>query len=319
MALVIGGYLSATIATTIGGPAMRRSRRPLSPGVAVIGSLVTDLVAGPRHREPSQPRVLRALGALCIRDARGGVGRGGASGAVRRGRDADRDRRLRHLRRARRRGVGAEAVLPNFWGTIGPYLPTGAGTTAVRNTIYFGGNGIGARSSCSPSISSSAPSSRRVPRPRRRTPPAMSSRPQQPQPSSEWAWACSRLSSSASLTRSERAHRVLRSATQPSSIVRRSACPRRRHASVDAVFETAHRDVEVGGGSWRGRSHIVFHPLLPLALVLVAGLASRPMRRPKSPAAAARSPPRRPRHKSVAGAANSSPRWYASPIGIPAR
>ena len=46
--------------------------------------------------------------------------------------------------------------LPSFWGTIGPYLPPGAGTTAVRNTIYFGGNGIGARWSSSPSISSSA-------------------------------------------------------------------------------------------------------------------------------------------------------------------
>ena len=30
-----------------------------------------------------------------------------------------------------------------FWSTIGPYLPPGAGTTAVRNTIYFDGNGIG--------------------------------------------------------------------------------------------------------------------------------------------------------------------------------
>jgi hypothetical protein len=33
--------------------------------------------------------------------------------------------------------------LPSFWGTIGPYLPPGAGTTAVRNTIYFGGHGTG--------------------------------------------------------------------------------------------------------------------------------------------------------------------------------
>ena len=47
MALVIGGYLSATIATTIGGPATRRWRAPVLAGVAVIGSLATDLVAGP--------------------------------------------------------------------------------------------------------------------------------------------------------------------------------------------------------------------------------------------------------------------------------
>lgn len=29
-------------------------------------------------------------------------------------------------------------VLPGFWRTIGPWLPTGAGTTLVRNTSYFG-------------------------------------------------------------------------------------------------------------------------------------------------------------------------------------
>jgi len=40
-------------------------------------------------------------------------------------------------------GTVPRPCLPSFWGTIGPYLPPGAGTTAVRNTIYFGGNGIG--------------------------------------------------------------------------------------------------------------------------------------------------------------------------------
>jgi hypothetical protein len=40
-------------------------------------------------------------------------------------------------------GSVARPFLPSFWGTIGPYLPPGAGTTAVRNTIYFDGNGIG--------------------------------------------------------------------------------------------------------------------------------------------------------------------------------
>jgi hypothetical protein len=40
-------------------------------------------------------------------------------------------------------GTIPRPFLPSFWGTIGPYLPPGAGTTAVRNTIYFGGNGIG--------------------------------------------------------------------------------------------------------------------------------------------------------------------------------
>ena len=48
MALVVGGYLSATIATTVAGPATRRWRRaPVLAAVAAIGALVTDLVAGP--------------------------------------------------------------------------------------------------------------------------------------------------------------------------------------------------------------------------------------------------------------------------------
>jgi hypothetical protein len=34
------------------------------------------------------------------------------------------------------------AYLPGLWRTFGPYLPAGAGTTIVRNTIYFGGNAI---------------------------------------------------------------------------------------------------------------------------------------------------------------------------------
>ena len=40
-------------------------------------------------------------------------------------------------------GTIPSAFLPGFWRVIGPYLPAGAGTTAVRNTIYFGGNEVG--------------------------------------------------------------------------------------------------------------------------------------------------------------------------------
>ena len=40
-------------------------------------------------------------------------------------------------------GTVPSAFLPEFWRIFGPYLPAGAGTTAVRNTVYFGGNEIG--------------------------------------------------------------------------------------------------------------------------------------------------------------------------------
>jgi hypothetical protein len=143
MALVIGGYLSATIATTIGGPVMRRSRAPVLAGVAVIGSLVTDLVAGPligaiptdkffvlwalfafvmlavAWAAAALQALFGAAGTLIVIVVFVIFGAPAAGGSVPR------------------------PLLPSFWGTIGPYLPPGAGTTAVRNTIYFGGNGIG--------------------------------------------------------------------------------------------------------------------------------------------------------------------------------
>ena len=37
-------------------------------------------------------------------------------------------------------GTVPAAYLPGLWRALGPYLPAGAGTTAVRNTIYFDGN-----------------------------------------------------------------------------------------------------------------------------------------------------------------------------------
>src|SRR6476469_8965358 len=39
-------------------------------------------------------------------------------------------------------GTIPNAFQPGLWSTVGPFLPPGAGTTAVRNTIYFSANGI---------------------------------------------------------------------------------------------------------------------------------------------------------------------------------
>jgi hypothetical protein len=38
-------------------------------------------------------------------------------------------------------GVYPASLLPAFWRAIGQYLPPGAGTTLVRNTVYFTGHG----------------------------------------------------------------------------------------------------------------------------------------------------------------------------------
>ncbi|MCL2734304.1 MAG: ABC transporter permease [Actinomycetia bacterium] len=37
-------------------------------------------------------------------------------------------------------GAYPNTLLPPFWRSIGPWLPPGAGTTAVRNTVYFTGH-----------------------------------------------------------------------------------------------------------------------------------------------------------------------------------
>ena len=39
-------------------------------------------------------------------------------------------------------GAVITPVLPGFWRTIGPWLPTGAATTLLRNTVYFGAHNI---------------------------------------------------------------------------------------------------------------------------------------------------------------------------------
>jgi hypothetical protein len=143
MALVVGGYLSATMATTVGGAAAIRRHAPILAVVAVIGALVTYLLAGPVIGGIPSGHFLElwgifaflmlavAFAAAALQTLFGIVGTlivivvfvvFGAPAAG---------------------GSVARPFLPSFWGTIGPYLPPGAGTTAVRNTIYFNGNGIG--------------------------------------------------------------------------------------------------------------------------------------------------------------------------------
>jgi hypothetical protein len=142
MALVIGGYLSATMATTLGRTATRRRRALALAGVAVIGALLTDLIAGPLLGGIPSGHFLElwgvfaflmlavAFAAAALQTVFGAIGTlivivvfviFGAPSAG---------------------GSLARPFLPGFWSTIGPFLPPGAGTTAVRNTLYFGGNGI---------------------------------------------------------------------------------------------------------------------------------------------------------------------------------
>ena len=88
---------------------------------------------------------------------------------------------------------------------------------------------------------------------------------------------------------------------------------RRRHRSVDAVFDMVDRDAEVGGGIIAGAlAYRFFIWLLPLALLAVAGLGIASDASSTSPEDAADEVGLADLVTgSVAQAANSSARWYA--------
>ena len=143
MALVVGGYLAATISLIFGGAATRHRRLIALAAVSLAGSLIVDLIAGPFFGAlpSSKFLVLWALFMLVMTAVAFSTaalqtlfGPAGTLivvlvfvifGAPAAG------------------GTLPSPFLPGFWRVIGPYLPAGAGTTAIRNTIYFGGNEIG--------------------------------------------------------------------------------------------------------------------------------------------------------------------------------
>ena len=102
-------------------------------------------------------------------------------------------------------------------------------------------------------------------------------------------------------------------------LAERAEAERRRHASVDAVFEMVDRDGEAGGGIIAGAlAYRFFIWLLPLALVSVAGLGIASDAASESPEEAARTLGISGLvSSSVATAAEGPARWYALLIGVP--
>ena len=124
----------------------------------------------------------------------------------------------------------------------------------------------------------------------------------------------------APLTRKQRARaRTAAVQARAARIQERAETERGRHGSVDAIYEIADRDAEVGGTIIAGAlAYRLFIWLLPLALVFVAGFGVAASQASDSPQKAARSLGLAGIVSgSVAGAANSSARWYALLIGIP--
>ena len=102
-------------------------------------------------------------------------------------------------------------------------------------------------------------------------------------------------------------------------LAERAQGERSRHRSVDAIFEMVDRDSEVGGGIIAGAlAYRLFIWLLPLALVIVAGLGIAADANSESPEAAAKSLGVEGLiTSSIANAADSPNRWYALLIGVP--
>ena len=107
--------------------------------------------------------------------------------------------------------------------------------------------------------------------------------------------------------------------TDAERLSQRAELERGRHPSVDAVFEMAERDSEVGGGIIAGAlAYRLFIWLLPLALIAVAGLGFAADAASESPEAAAKSLGLQGLiSSSIANAANSPNRWYALLVGVP--
>jgi uncharacterized BrkB/YihY/UPF0761 family membrane protein len=102
-------------------------------------------------------------------------------------------------------------------------------------------------------------------------------------------------------------------------LAQRAEDERRRHRSVDAVYDMVDRDGEVAGGIIAGAlAYRLFIWLLPLALVVVAGLGIAADSRSESPRDAAGEVGMQGLvSSSIATAADSPKRWYALVVGIP--
>ena len=107
--------------------------------------------------------------------------------------------------------------------------------------------------------------------------------------------------------------------TRAERLEERAQAERRHHDSVDVAFELVDRDGEVGGGIIAGAlAYRFFIWLLPLALVVVAGLGFAAESTDESPEDTAESVGLAGLvSDSVARAADSPNRWYALLVGIP--
>jgi hypothetical protein len=148
VALIFGGYFAATIVTTLVGPRSRSHRgAALRVGALLVFSIVTGfltaVVVGPViGAVPDHLAPIGAIGALIVFAAamatsalQALLGVAGTLVAL----------IIFVLLGNPSAGLYPGSFIPGFWGTIGPWLPGGAGHSALRGAVYFGGTAIGGR------------------------------------------------------------------------------------------------------------------------------------------------------------------------------
>ena len=146
VALIFGGYFGATVVTTLIGP-----QSPTHGGAAmrVVGLLafsvltgfVTVLVVGQAlDTVPGHVAEAGAIGSLIVFAAamatsalQSALGIAGTLVAM---------IAFVMLGNSSAGGAYPGSFVPGFWRTIGPWLPTGAGLSALRGSVYFGGSAI---------------------------------------------------------------------------------------------------------------------------------------------------------------------------------
>ena len=141
LALVVGGYLGATVLTLAGGPFVRSSRHALARSAALIGYavvsgiVVTAMVAAAFDVLSGHLLAVAAAGALTVASValasaafQAHLGMAGTAAVlvlfVAIGNPAS-------------GGPAARPLLPGFFATVGRWLPNGAATDLVRSITYL--------------------------------------------------------------------------------------------------------------------------------------------------------------------------------------
>jgi hypothetical protein len=146
IAWVFGGYLAATVLTLFAGAASRHHKRAAqrvgglvlySLAAGLLGAIVLDPVIGALEGHFLALALLGALLVLAVAAATAALQSllGIAGTAV----------AMVVFFMVANPAAGAAVpneLLPGFWRAVGPWLPSGAGVTAIGNTVYFDGHDV---------------------------------------------------------------------------------------------------------------------------------------------------------------------------------